>query len=221
MSPRNPKSTQINQENIHYPSRNGPRYDMTAETQLPSSGPYTLPPPFTLASRPYLPPPSHMEPSFMPQSPQVRPQYSDPSTPQYAGYSRQPVYEHAPYQDFRATSRPSPSLERSSYASGHPHPPLFPSKVSYQSANPGTLYEALSPVDYTTHDSGPGGSPFSEGIYNANPYPTAGQHQPQQSPATSYKSSGTSSSGYGSGPMQFPQAVQGLDVLAKSGSPSM
>lgn len=189
---------------------------MTVEPQLPPSGSRPLPPPSTLASRPYLPPPSHMEPLFVPQSPQVRPQYSDPSTPQYPGYSRQFAYESAPYQDFRASTHAPAITDRSLYASSHPHPPLFPSKVSYQSANPGTLYEALSPVDY----SGPGGSLFSEGIYTANPYPTAGQ-QPQQSPATSYKSSGTSSSGHGPGPMHFPQAAHGFDAFSNPRSQTM
>lgn len=46
---------------------------MTAETQLLTSAPHTLPPPSTLAARPHLPPPAHLEPSFVPQSPQVRP----------------------------------------------------------------------------------------------------------------------------------------------------
>lgn len=191
---------------------------MMAETQISPSGLHTLPPPSTLASRPYLPPPSHLEPTFVPQSPQVRLQYSDPSTRQYTGFARHSAYENAQYQDFKPTTQP---IDRSSYASGHPHPPLFPSKVSYQSANPGTLYEALSPVDYGSHDSGAGGSLFSEGIYTANPFPTAGQQQPQQSPATSYKSSGTSSSGYGSGPMQFPQAMQGSDAFTIPDSQTM
>jgi len=222
MSSRLPNTSQSSEGNSYYPTRQGPRYGMMAETQLPYSGHHTLPPPSTLASRPYLPPPSHLEPSFVPQSPQVRLQYSDPSTRQYPGStSRQPAYETAPYQDPRATMQTLASLDRPSYVSGHPHPSLFPSKVSYQSANPGTLYEALSPVDYSMHDTPPGASMFSEGIYSANQYPTAGQQQPQQSPATSYKSSGTSSSGYGTGPMQFPQAVQGLENYSKPGFQTM
>ena len=216
MSSGNSRSTQSGPGNIfYYSSRPESRYGMTSAPQFPLSGSHTLPPPSTLASRPYLPPPSHLEPTFVPQSPQGRPQYSDPSTRQLSGAGRPSPYDNTLYNGYRVTA---PSSERSSCASSHPHPPLFPSKVSYQSTNPGTLYEALSPVEYGTHYTGLGGSLFSEGMYSASPYPIAPQQQPQQSPATSYKSSGTSSSGYGSGPMQWPQTTQALDYLAEGDS---
>jgi len=177
---------------------------MIAETQLPSDIAHNLPS-TTMAgnSRPYLPPPSHLEPSFVPQSPQGRPQYSDLLTrAPYPPYPRQPAYEHASSQDFRPITQAPAASGRSPYNSGFPHPPLYPQKVSYQSTNPGTLYEALSPIDYTNHRPPPEPSLFGDGGYTtSSPYPTAGlQHH--QSPTSSYHSSGTSSSGRATGPVQ-------------------
>ncbi|KAK3176997.1 hypothetical protein OEA41_008323 [Lepraria neglecta] len=218
MSSRPPTTTQHNEGSIYFPTRVGQRYGMTAETQLPPSAPHTLPPPLTLAARPHLPPPAHLEPSFVPQSPQVRPPYSDfPTRHQYAPapHFRQPAYEQALSQDFSPSTQASAPSERPTYSTGYPHPPLYPQKVSYQSANPGTLYEAISPVEYGAHDTPPGASLFNEGGYSTNPYST-GLQQPHPSPAGSYHSSATSSSGFATGPMQFPRPAQALETQRKS-----
>lgn len=218
MSSRPPTTTQQNDGSIYYPTRVGQRYGMMAETENPPSAPHTLPPPSTLAARPHLPLPAHLEPSFVPQSPQVRPPYSDfPTRHQYAStpHFRQPAYDQTLSQEFRTITQASVPLERPSYSTGYPHPPLYPQKVSYQSANPGTLYEAISPVEYGSHDTPPGASVFSEGGYPTNPYPTAVQ-QPHPSPAGSYHSSATSSSGFATGPMQFPRPVQALEAQPKA-----
>lgn len=205
MSARPPTTTQSNDASIFYPTRLGPRYGTTGGPQLPLTGAHNLPP-TTMSgySRPHLPPPSHLEPSFVPQSPQVRPQYSDlPRRAPYPPYPRQPAYEHASSQDYRAITQAPAVPNRSPYSSGYPHPPLYPQKVSYQSTNPGTLYEALSPVDYASQRPPPEPSLFSEGGYTTpSPYPITGlQHH--QSPTSSYHSSATSSSGRATGPMQF------------------
>lgn len=205
MSARPPNTTHSNDASIFYPTRLGARYGMIPGTQFPSSVAYNIPS-TTMSgnSRPHLPPPSHLEPSFVPQSPQVRPQYSDlPTRTPYPPYPRQPAYEHASSQEHRAITQAPAALNRSPYSSGFPHPPLYPQKVSYQSTNPGTLYEALSPVEYANHRPPPESSLFTEGGYTtSSPYPMAGlQHY--QSPTSSYHSSATSSSGRATGPMHF------------------
>lgn len=186
---------------------------MMAETQLPPSAPHSLPPPATLAARPHLPPPSHLEPLFVPQSPQVRPRYSDlPTRTPYTFSSRQSPYEQASQQDFRALPQVASPPGRSPDGSGFPHPPLYPQRVSYQSTNPGTLYEALSPVDYSTHGPPPEASLFNEGGYmTTSPYPTANLQQ-HQSPASSYHSSATSSSGITTGQMPFARPGPNLEA---------
>ena len=217
MSLRPPTTTQHNEGSIRYPTRVGQRYHMTAETQLLPSAPHTLPPPSTLAARPHLPPPAHLEPSFVPQSPQVRPPYSDfPTRHQYtpALHFRQPAYEQALSQDFSPSTQASAPPDQPSYSTGYPHPPLYPQKTSYQPSNPGTLSEAIWPVEYGAHDTPTGASLFNEGGCSTNPYPTAVQ-QPHPSPAGSYHSSATSSSGFATGPMQFPRPAQALETQRK------
>jgi len=205
MSARLPTTTQSDDANIQKPIRLEPRYGMIAGNQPPLSRAHNLPS-TTMSgnSRPYLPPPSHLEPSFVPQSPQVRPRYSDlPMRTPYPPYPRLPAYEHASSHDYRAITQAPAPLDRSPYNSRFSHPPLYPQKVSYQSTNPGTLYEALSPVDYANHRLPPEPSLLSEGGYTtSSPYATAGlQHH--QSPTSSYHSSATSSSGRATGPIQF------------------
>ena len=219
MSSRPPTTTQNNEGSVYFPTRVGPRYGVMAETQFPPAAPHSLPPPLTITSRPHLPPPAHLEPSFVPQSPQVRPPYSDLPTARHqyapAPQFRQPLYEQSLSHDFRPNTQATAPLERSPYSAGYSHPPLYPQKVSYQSANPGTLYEAISPVEYGTHDNPPGASLFHEGGYSTNPYPTAVQ-QPHPSPAGSYHSSATSSSGFATGPMQFHKPAQTIEAQPKS-----
>ena len=183
---------------------------------MPPSAPHTLPPPSTLAARPNLPPPAHLEPTFVPQSPQVRPQYSDfPSARhQYAPMLRPSAYEQPLPRNFVHTTQAPATVDRPSHSAGFTHPPLYPQKVSYQSANPGTLYEAISPVEYS-HNTPPGASLFSEGVYNSNPYPTVAP-QSHQSPAGSYHSSATSSSGLATGPMQFGKSTQPAEAQPQS-----
>lgn len=177
---------------------------MMAETHRPQSAAHTLPPPSTMqaASR-HLPPPSHLEPSFVPQSPQVRPQYSDLPTRHYPVYERQSPLGQPPAQEFRPGWQTSAPPGLSGHVSSFPHPPLYPSKASYQSTNPGTVYEALSPVRYGTDEPPPEASLFNEGAYSTNTFPAG--HSSHQSPASSYRSSITSSSGHGTGPMHFPK----------------
>lgn len=164
-------------------------------------------------SHPRLPPPSQLEPSFVLQSPRVRPQYSDvQQRAPYPPYPRQSSYEHASSQDYRAITQAPATSGRSPYNPGFPHPPLYPQKVSYQSTNPGTLYEALSPIDYTNHGPPPEPSLFSEGGYTtASPYPMAGP-QHHQSPTSSYHSSATSSSGHATGPLHFAKPRSSPDT---------
>ena len=201
MSSQPPATTHGIEASIFYPTRLGTRYGMMADTQIASSASHR--PPQLAMSRPQLPPPSHMEPSFVPQSPQVRPQYSDlPTRTAYPSSSRQQSYEAVSSQDFRSITQPGTYPERGPYGSG-PHPSLYPQRVSYQSTNPGTLYEALSPMDYATHGPPPEPSMFNEGGYTSNsPYPFAGLSH-HQSPASSYQSSTTSSSGLTSAPIHF------------------
>ncbi len=217
MSSRPPTTTQENEANIFYPTRLGPRYGMMTEGPIAPAPPHPYTPPAT--SRPQLPPPSHLEPSFVPQSPQVRPQYSDlPTRAVYPAYPRQVGYENAPPQDYRPITQPTAPLERSNYGSSS-HPPLYPQRVSYQSTNPGTLYEALSPVDYATHGPPPEPSMFNEGGYTTTtPYPMAALQQLHQSPTSSYQSSATSSSGLTSAQIPFNKPEAGLEPPSQTSS---
>lgn len=213
MSSRPPTSAETHEAGLFYPTRVGPRYGMMEEGRTPRSISNTLPPPSVLSgSRPHLPPPSHLEPSFIPQSPQGRPQYLDlpTRTPNHTN-SRRSNYEQVASQDYSATTHTSPLSSRSPYGSGFPHPPLYRQKVSYQSNNPGTMYEALSPIDYSTHGLPPEPSLFNEGGYTStSPYPNASLQQ-HQSPASSYRSSGTSSSGMGPGSAQLNRLTSNLE----------
>lgn len=207
MSSKPPTTTADNATSSYYSAQVRSRYGMIPGAQL-SSGHHHFPPP--AMSRPHLPPPSHLEPSFIPQSPQVRPQYSDlPTRAAYPPYPRQHAYDSASSQDYRPGMQSSALPERSSYSASS-HPPLYPQRVSYQSANPGTLYEALSPTDYATHGPPPEPSMFNEGGYMTNsPYPMAGFPQMHQSPASSYHSSATSSSGLASAQIPFNKPEAG------------
>ena len=178
--------------------------------------PITYPQPSTRPGpRPHLPPPSQLEPSFVPQSPQVRPPYSDlPTRPNHYPNARQPTSEYTPSQDYRTNSGPSASPGRSIQGSTYSHPPLFPQKVSYQSTNPGTLYEALSPIDYM-HGSSSEYPAYNDGGYAmANPYPVSNLQQ-HQSPASSYHSSATSSSGLATGPMHFVKSGSSTESVSQ------
>ena len=209
MSAKPPTTTQDDEVGIFYPTRLGPRYGLMPETQMGPTASQFLPPP--AMSRPHLPPPSHLEPSFAPQSPQVRPRYSDiPTRNAYPPYSRQQGYNNASSQDYRPITQATAHPEGSSYGLST-HPPLYPQRVSYQSTNPGTLYEALSPIDYATHGPPPEPSMFNEGGYTATPYPMTGLQQFHQSPASSYHSSATSSSGLASAQIPFNKAEKGLE----------
>ena len=209
MSSRPPTTLQENEANIFYPTRVGPRYGMMAEAPMAPTAPQSLPP--SAMPRPRLPPPSHLEPSFVPQSPQGRPRYSDlPTRAAYSPYSRQQGYDNCSSQDYRHFVQGTTLPERSSYGSST-HPPLYPQRVSYQSTNPGTLYEALSPINYATHGPPPEPSMFNEGGYmTATPYPVAGLQQLHQSPSSSYHSSATSSSGLASAQIPFNKPEAGL-----------
>ena len=201
MSSRPTATSEAYEASLFQPVRTGSECDMMTDhrrTTFPSS----LPPRATIpGSRPHLPPPSQLEPSFIPQSPQVRPQYSDLSTrPLNYANIRQSTYDYAPSQDLRTNIGTSTFPQRSTQESGYPHPPLYPQKVSYQSSNPGTLYEAQSPIEYM-HGSSCEPSLFNEGGYTvANPYPASSLQQ-HRSPTSSYHSSATSSSGRGTGPV--------------------
>lgn len=218
MSSRPPTSSaHVVERNIYYPTRLASGYGMMAETQRPQPAAHTLPPPPTMqaASR-HLPPPTHLEPSFVPQSPQVRPQYSDLPTRHYPAYARQSPIGQPSTQDFRQAwqnSAPPPGL--SGHLASFSHPPLYPSKASYQSTNPGTVYEALSPVRYGTDESPPEASLFNEGAYSTNAFP-AGQSS-HQSPTSSYRSSITSSSGHGTGPLHFPKPASVFEAPSRPG----
>ena len=183
---------------------------MMAEGPLAPTAAATFPPP--PIPRPQLPPPSQLEPSFVPQSPQVRPQYSDLSRrAAYPAYPRQQSHHSASSQDYRPVIQTTAFAERSPYGSGS-QPPLYPQRLSYQSANPGTLYAALSPVDYATHGPPPEPSMFNEGGYtNTSPFPMAVLQQVHQSPASSYHSSGTSSSGLASAPIPLSRPESGSE----------
>lgn len=201
MSSKPPGTAQSDEANVYCPTRVGPRYGMIEPPQMPHDHRSTT---MSGISRPHLPPPTHLEPSFAPQSPQVRPPYSDlPTRAPYPPYYRQQQYEHGSNQSYRAVAHATSNPEQPPYNHGYPHPPLYPQKVSYQSTNPGTLYEALSPVDYANHGPPPEPPLFSQGGYTASsPYHGAGLPH-HQSPTNSYNSSATSSSGRATGPMQF------------------
>lgn len=187
-----------------------------AETQRSQPATHTLPPPPTMqaASR-HLPPPAHLEPSFVPQSPQVRPQYSDLPTRHYPVYERPSPHGQLPAQEFRQAWQNSAPAGLSGHVSSFPHPPLYPSKASYQSTNPGTVYEALSPVRYATDEPPPEASLFNEGAYSTNTFPAGPSSH--QSPASSYRSSITSSSRHSTGPMHFPKPASVFEASSRPG----
>lgn len=187
-----------------------------AEIQRSQPAAHTLPPPRTMqaASR-HLPTPSHLEPSFVPQSPQVRPQYSDLPTRHYPVYDRPSPHAQPPAQDFRQPWQTSVPLELSGHAPSFPHPPLYPSKASFQSTNPGTVYEALSPVRYGTDEPPPEASLFNEGAYSTTTFPAG--HSSHQSPISSYRGSITSSSGHSTGSMHFPKPAPVFEASSRPG----
>ncbi|CAF9943409.1 MAG: hypothetical protein ALECFALPRED_000302 [Alectoria fallacina] len=209
-------SVQSDPRNIYYPTRLASGYGMMAEIQRSQSAAHTLPPPPTMqaASR-HLPPPSHLEPSFVPQSPQVRPQYSDLPTRNYPVYDRPSPHAQPPAQDFRQPWQTSVPLGLSGHAPSFPHPPLYPSKASFQSTNPGTVYEALSPVRYGMDEPPPEASLFNEGAYSTTTFPAG--HSSHQSPISSYRGSITSSSGHSTGSMHFPKPAPVFEASSRPG----
>ena len=161
---------------------------------------------------PSLPPPSHIlgERRQLPPLPSIQPlpsQYPQvqhhsiflPERPSTA-YGQPPPLTQSPAAQSASGWQPPAHQSQAGPVSSFTHPALFPQKASFQSRNPGTVYEALSPVEYSTHEQGGLSSLFTEASYHQSPYQTAPLSvYHTQSPASSHQSSNTSSSGAQSG----------------------
>ena len=172
-------------------SRSGLAGNAPAQQTRPQTLP---PPPIREAMRPVLPPP-HLDPPFAPRSPQLRPHYSDL-------LSRQNVYP--PGQSSAAnrtwpTPTPPPLLGKPSTTSTS-LPPIQPRNLSNV---PPASYEPTSPVEAMAHEVPGRSSVFDDSTYNPNPFrPAVSRAHP--SPASSYHSPLTSSSGKQSSTAFFP-----------------
>ena len=192
MSSNTPTSLEPDDHAIYLLGRVGQRTQMTRVESTPRPPP-RLPLPSQMAeARPQLPPlanlPGASSLSASPGQYATAMQYSRPQS----SYSPLSPFGQSP-APAGPTSWPNIAYQEQS---GRPvtHPALYPQRASFQSKNPGTVYEALSPIDYGS--SGPS-SLFNEASYSQPSYPS-GPVSIFQSPTGSHRSSTTSSSGAGS-----------------------
>ena len=184
MSSHIPSSAEPEEHPIYYLGRVGQRAQMTRAST--SSRPPVLPPPARmLDARPQLPPISRLpELQNIPTSPAhyvAANSLPFPGTPHSAtpllGYATAPIPQSWPTSTQQPQSRPS-----SSYGN---HPALYPQRASFQSKNPGTVYEALSPVEY--------GFRGAASLFNEASYTTSALHTGPVSTFESQVNSQTSS----------------------------
>ncbi|KAL9124023.1 MAG: hypothetical protein Q9217_006605 [Psora testacea] len=207
MSSPEPHSVPPEEHGIYYLGKVGQRTQITRAHEPPVQPPI-LPPPSVLAGqRPQLPPLSDLQPPAGPQYPQGQPQLASLPERPYVPYNQQGPYpQPLPQPDPGVRWQPPAPQGHGGPVSSFPPPALYAQKASFQSKNPGTVYEALSTVEYSPHETAARPSVFDEAAYNQNPYLSA-PVSTYQSPTESYRSSTTSSSGAGSaqGTSQYPQ----------------
>ncbi|KAG8531446.1 uncharacterized protein KY384_003075 [Bacidia gigantensis] len=171
-----------------------------------------LPPPHLVGARPYLPPLESLHPSPQPQFfPGAFPPGSLPER-SHAAYVSPPPFTPSlaqgvappPPQTYPVYPGPVssfPPVGQSGPVTSFSHPALYPQKASFQSKNPGTVYEALSPVEYSQqspYDLGTPQSVFRETSYPQNPYQPAPVRPLQSSTGSHQSSEAPSSSGHAS-----------------------
>ena len=149
MSANKPNSSEPEQDAIYYLGKVGQRTQLT-RLQDPRTPRTTLPsPPAPVQPRPQLPPLSNLQlpsrtsypsPSSQPSSLPGRPPltFSQPS----------PLVVQSPTPEMPQGWQAPPELRSSGPVSSFPHPQLFAQRSSFQSRNPGTVYEALSPIEH-------------------------------------------------------------------------
>lgn len=182
MSYATPSFNQPEEQPIYLLGRIGQRTQMTRAPM--TNYPPVLPPPSLLHSRPQLPPIStltSMEPASLPPV-QVSGTTSPPSlrtlSPQFppsgqAMVARGPPAWSPPFP--QPQQRPPPSPLRAN------QPALYPIRASFQSKNPGTVYEVMSPKEYYDRQAG---STYSETCYPTRPLgsgPTSTYASPRSS----------------------------------------
>ncbi|KAL9099375.1 MAG: hypothetical protein Q9163_005114, partial [Psora crenata] len=202
-------STEPEEPAIYYLEKVAQQTQKTRADEAPLHPP-ALPPPSILAGqRPRLPPLRDLHLGASPQQPHGQPQPGNLPERNPVQYTQQTLYpQPLPPPDSGARWQPPPPPQgHGGPVSSFPPVALYPQKASFQSRNPGTVYEALSPVQYSTQGTGGPPSILGEAAYNhQNPY----QAMPMstfQSAAESYRSSTTSSSRPESaqGSVQYPQ----------------
>lgn len=167
---------------------------------------------------PLLPPPSQiMGPGrILPPLPTLTTGTRSPGTPGQIPVGRMFQGAQSPPQSQQGFSAPVPTF---------PHPALYPQRASYQSKNPGTVYEALSPVEY-------GHGLFNQAGYPPNPHPpgpvstftnpTAGGAGPQSRPSSTASSSGAGSiEGSARSSLYQPSPQAALHLSSLSSPPSL
>ncbi|KAL9630846.1 MAG: hypothetical protein Q9164_006209 [Protoblastenia rupestris] len=224
MSSRYPTSTEPEEHGIYYLGKVGQRTQITRAHEPPPPPPILPPPSILAGQRPQLPPLPNLQPPAGPQYSQAPSQFTTlPERPHSSYIQPAPHSQSLPPLETGARWQPPPPppQARGGPVSSFPRPALYPQKASFMSKNPGTVYEALSPVEYSTHE--PGGRPsyFDERTYSQSTYPPA-PVSTFQSPTGSYHSSTTSSSGAasGRGSVQYPQ-YQPPMVPASSEQPAL
>lgn len=193
-SSRSPAQRPSEEHGLYYLGKVGQKTQMTRAHCSPQQPPM-LPAPTPLTEeRRQLPPLPQLQPPLRSHNPQ--PQFLASSLPErpHQSYTNPPPLARALVPQNVGTSQAPNQRLPSGPVSSLPHPHLYAQKASFQSRNPGTVYEALSPVEFGT--GGPA-SLFNEAAYNQNPYASGAIHN--QSPPISQHSSTASSSGAGSG----------------------
>lgn len=180
-----PRSTsQPEEHGIFYPGKVGQRTQMTRSHESPITPP-VLPPPSQLMGLGRTLPPL---PALTIASRAGNPAGQAPLGRTFELPQASPRSQHA---------LPGPALS-------FPHPALYPQRASYQSRNPGTVYEALSPVEYGT-----GHGLFNQATYPPNPHSSG----PVSTFANSSSSAGASA---GARPQSRPSST-----ASSSGAGSM
>ena len=217
MSPNRPTTTQPDDHAIYYLGRVGQRTQMTKAHETPHVPPI-LPLPSQLAGmRPQLPPLSNLSGSTrLPPSPVQYSPHVLLGQPQSSFATMSPHEQTLTPAAPASWPNPPQQIQPGQPVSSFPHPALYPQRASFQSKNPGTVYEALSPVEYS---SGRPTSLFNEASYNQSPPYPSWPVSTFQSPTSSHRSSTTSSSGATSieGSSRFTQYNQAIPQMVGSG----
>lgn len=213
MSPQQSARRPSSRSNVQYPEKGAqPAPTVSGRESLPRPPALPLPSTSETFRPPLANPPPHLDPPFTPNSPKLRPHFSDVSV-RSNGLNQ--ASHRMGNRSWPASIAPisvtAPPIRGTSL------PPIYPRAVSRPASIPGTNYEPISPLESIPHEVPGRSSLFDDSTYNVTPYHGSVGPQAQQSPTNSYHSSMTSSSGQQSSAILNTQKT-GPPTIAKSTS---